>query len=70
MIERLSSRGVFILDCIAQEERIILEYSQKDREGFTLAQRILVRHDGEKFMEAEVTEAKPLEKLDEGEFKK
>ncbi len=52
------------------EERIILEYSAKDKDGIALPKKVLVKHDGEKFMEAEVVEAKLLEKLDEEEFKK
>jgi hypothetical protein len=52
------------------EERIILEYSPKDKEGIPLPRKILVKHDGEKFLEAEITEARLLEKLDESEFQK
>jgi hypothetical protein len=52
------------------EERIILDYAKKDKDGFTLPKAILVKHDGEKFMEAEITEAKLLEKLDDPDFQK
>jgi hypothetical protein len=52
------------------EERIILEYGKKDDNGIATPKKILVKHDGEKFMEAEVVESKFLEKLDESEFKK
>jgi hypothetical protein len=52
------------------EERIVQEYNKKDKDGFSLPKKILVKHDGEKFMEAEVVEAKLLEKLDDSEFAK
>jgi hypothetical protein len=52
------------------EERIILEYGKDDKSGIPVPKRILVKHDGDKFMEAEVLEAKFLEKLDDSEFKK
>jgi hypothetical protein len=51
------------------EERIILEY-QKNKDGIPQAKKILIKRDGEKFMEAEVIEAKMLEKLDDSEFQK
>jgi hypothetical protein len=52
------------------EERIILEYLPKNKEGIPLPRKILVKHDGETFLEAETTEAKLLEKLDDSEFQK
>ncbi len=52
------------------EERIILEYGKKDKEKLPLPKKILVKRDGEKFMEAEVIETKLLDKLDDSEFKK
>jgi hypothetical protein len=52
------------------EERIVLEYGKKSPEGLAMPKKILVKHDGEKFIEAEVLEAKVLEKLDDSEFKK
>jgi hypothetical protein len=52
------------------EERVVLEYGPKDKEGFAVPKKVMVKHDGEKFLEAEVVESKFLEKLDEGEFKK
>jgi hypothetical protein len=51
------------------EERIILDY-EKTKEGIPLPKKVLVKHDGEKHIEAEIVEAKWLEKLDESEFKK
>jgi hypothetical protein len=48
------------------EERIVLEYQKKD--GVSVPKKLLVKHDGEKFMEAEVIEMKMLEKLDDSEF--
>ncbi len=50
------------------EERIIQEY-RKNSDGIQIPTKVLVQHDGKKFLEAEV-EAKFLEKLDESEFKK
>lgn len=50
------------------EERIITEYEKKD--GVPTPKKILIKHDGEKFLEAAVTEIKLLEKLDDGEFTK
>jgi hypothetical protein len=52
------------------EERIILEYRDKGPEGVPLPKRILVKRDGEKYVEAEVLEVKLLEKIDESEFTK
>jgi hypothetical protein len=51
------------------EERIMLEY-EKTKEGIPLPKKVLVKRDGEKHVEAEVVEAKWLEKLDDSEFKK
>jgi hypothetical protein len=50
------------------EERIILEY--QDIEGMKAAKKILVHRDGKKYMEAEVTEAKYFDKIDDSEFAK
>jgi hypothetical protein len=50
------------------EERIITEYQKVD--GLPAPKKVLVKHDGKMFLEAEVLEVKMLEKLDEGEFKK
>jgi hypothetical protein len=52
------------------EERIILEYGKKDKNGFPMPKKVLLKHDGNKFLEIEVIEAKRLEKLDESLFKK
>jgi hypothetical protein len=52
------------------EERIILEYSKPGKEGLSMPKKVLVKHDGDKFLEAEVLESKPLEKLDDSEFDK
>ena len=51
------------------EERIILEYA-KNKDGVPYAKKLLIKHDGKQFLEAEVIEAKTLEKLDDSEFKK
>jgi hypothetical protein len=52
------------------EERIILEYSKPGKEGLAVPKKVLVKHDGDKFLEAEVLESKPLEQLDDSEFGK
>jgi hypothetical protein len=52
------------------EERIVLEYQQKDKNSPPMPKKIVVKHDGEQFMEAEVVEVKLLETIDESEFKK
>jgi hypothetical protein len=52
------------------EERILLEYGEKDKNGVVLPKKVMVKRDGEKYMEAEVTEAKLLEKLDDSTFEK
>jgi hypothetical protein len=52
------------------EERIILEYGPKGPEGMPVPKKALVKRDGENYAEAEVVEAKYLEKLDDSEFAK
>jgi hypothetical protein len=52
------------------EERIILKYFDKNKQGIVLPKEILVKHDGETFMKAEVLEATVLESIDDNEFKK
>ena len=51
------------------EERIVKEY-EKNSDGIPLAKKILIKHDGKTFLEAEVLEIKHFEKLDDSEFKK
>jgi hypothetical protein len=51
------------------EERIVLEYKKGD-DGIPMPKKVLIKHDGKNFLEAEVLEAKLLEKLDDSEFKK
>jgi hypothetical protein len=50
------------------EERIITEY--QDSDGLKVAKKLLVNRDGKKFMEVELLEHKPQEKLDASEFGK
>jgi hypothetical protein len=50
------------------EERIITEY--QDVDGLKAAKKVVVNRDGKKFMEAEVTEVKYTDKLDDSEFGK
>jgi hypothetical protein len=50
------------------EERIITEYTKTD--GVPTPKKLVVNHDGNKFMEIEVIETKQLEKIDESEFAK
>jgi hypothetical protein len=52
------------------EERIIVEYQQKDKNSPPFPKKVIVKHDGEQFMEAEVVDVKLLETIDESEFKK
>ncbi len=52
------------------EERIIQEYGKPGPEGMASPRKILIKHDGAKYLEAEVLEVKFFEKLDESEFKK
>ena len=51
------------------EERIILEY-KKNTDGISVPKKVLIKHDGKTFIEAESVEFTYLEKIDEGEFKK
>jgi hypothetical protein len=51
------------------EERIILEY-KKNKDGIQVPKKLLVKHDGEKFLEIEMSEVELHEKLDESEFMK
>jgi hypothetical protein len=50
------------------EERIITEYSKTD--GVPTPKKVTVKHDGNKYMEAEIVETKRLEKLEDSEFAK
>jgi hypothetical protein len=50
------------------EERIITEYGKTD--GVPTAKKVVVNHDGKKFMEVEILETKRLEKIDDSEFAK
>jgi hypothetical protein len=50
------------------EERIITEYTKTD--GVPTPKKVVINHDGEKYMEVEVLETKRLEKLDDSEFAK
>jgi hypothetical protein len=51
------------------EERIITEYA-KNKDGVPVPKAIIVKRDGKKLYEGEVTEHTMLEKIDDGEFKK
>jgi hypothetical protein len=50
------------------EERIVTEY--QDVDGQKTAKKLVVNHDGKKFMELEVSEVKFLDKVDDSEFQK
>ncbi|HEV8058882.1 MAG TPA: hypothetical protein VGP68_03365 [Gemmataceae bacterium] len=50
------------------EERIILEY--QDVDGMKAGKKVVVNRDGKKYMEAEVTEVKFLDKVDDSNFEK
>ena len=51
------------------EERIVTEYT-KSKDGVSVPKKLIVKHDGKQFIEAEVLEVTSLEKLDDAEFKK
>lgn len=51
------------------EERIVMEYT-KNKNGSQTPKKIVVKHDGKLFLEAEVIEITMLEKIDDSEFKK
>ena len=51
------------------EERIITEYG-KSKSGVPQPKKMVVKHDGKQFLEAEVVEITNLEKLDDSVFKK
>jgi hypothetical protein len=50
------------------EERIVVAYEKENGQPFP--KKIVIKHDGEKFVEAEVVERKMLEKIDDSEFTK
>jgi hypothetical protein len=50
------------------EERVITEYGKTD--AVPTAKKVVINHDGSKFMELEILETKRLEKLDDSEFAK
>jgi hypothetical protein len=50
------------------EERFILEYQEVD--GLKTAKKMLIKRDGEKYIEAETTEVAYLDKIDASEFEK
>ncbi|QJX00572.1 hypothetical protein [Frigoriglobus tundricola] len=51
------------------EERILVEYA-KNKDGIQTPKKVVIKHDGKQFIEAEVLELNLLEKLDDSEFKK
>jgi hypothetical protein len=70
LIAKLEYRGAEPgTDNEVNEERIIKEY-EKNKDGIPLAKKVVVKHDGKTFLEAEVLEVKHFEKLDDSEFKK
>jgi hypothetical protein len=48
------------------EERFILEYGKAD--GLPAAKKVVVNRDGKKYVEAEITETRYLESIDDSEF--
>jgi hypothetical protein len=70
MLMKVEHRGVAPgTEMEVNEERIITEYG-KNKDGVPYAKKVVVKHDGKQFLEAEIIEAKLLEKLDDSEFKK
>lgn len=51
------------------EERLPSGY-EKNKDGVPVPKKVVVKHDGKVFLEAEVVESKYFEKLDDSEFKK
>ena len=52
------------------EERIVLEYNKPNKLGIPTPKKVVVKKDGKKFLEAEVTETTSLEKIEDSEFEK
>ena len=52
------------------EERIVLEYNKPNKLGMPTPKKVLLKRDGKKYMEAEVSETTFLEKIDASEFEK
>jgi hypothetical protein len=52
------------------EERIIMEYNKPNKIGIPLPKKVVVKRDGKKFMEAEISESEQLEKVEASEFEK
>jgi hypothetical protein len=50
------------------EERIIKEY--QDTDGPKTAKKVLVNHDGKKYLELEVLEVKYPDEIDDSDFQK
>jgi len=70
LIAKLEYRGAEPgTDNEVTEERIVKEY-EKNSDGIPQAKKIVIKHDGKQFLEAEVLEIKHFEKLDDSEFKK
>ena len=46
------------------------EYLTKNKDGIPFPKKVLVKHDGKTFLEAEMVESTMLEAIDEAEFKK
>jgi hypothetical protein len=65
-VERQATDQSTMTDCT--EERIILEY--QDVDGVKVGKRILINHDGKKYIEAEVLEVKFVDKFDDSIFVK
>ena len=69
-LEQLSRRAERTTGKEVAEERIVVSYGDKGKEGIPLPKEVLIKHDGETFMKAEVVEASVLESLDDSTFKK
>jgi hypothetical protein len=70
LLAKVESRGADpVTGNEVNEERIIAEYT-KTKDGVPIPKKVIVKHDGKQFIEAEVLEVNFLEKLDDSEFKK
>ncbi|MCE9565382.1 MAG: hypothetical protein K8U57_25440 [Planctomycetes bacterium] len=69
LLAKVEYRGVDPSGKEISEERIVAEYG-KNKAGITVPKKVIVKHDGKTFLEAEVLDLTFLEKIDDSEFKK
>lgn len=69
LIAKMEYRGTDASGKEITEERILTEYA-KNKDGVPMPKKVVIKHDGKQFLEAEVLESTMLEKVDDSEFKK